>query len=454
MRNVFAERRFAERPFEGLDRAAKDLSHLLMHFLDLPWDPLKPDVRVVLKHNANPVPAVAKSSWKTYEPVPRLQDTGENTQTKLARKLSKGEDDIPAPRAPVTASADSIGLLTFELGDRNQLRLTRSGFEPLSFTQGSNYHRPNVKPQLAVVESTVDLVAKELAKSPEEGIMCFINTTHNLLKELPFHNTYSWNMQLNASDVRQMAGEGVDLSGNLLLNLRTSPLIRGGKFTRTSPWEMQVTFPDVHMIHKPDWSARASEGARVKTKCTAILQDPRHEISSGNLGQALIKETMTSLRDIAMTALGPSCFAITFPKSQQFAESLAATLASDTSWLPSGLQPREVEVSVGRGKETDILGHASAQTAQNGREMGQPPSEIVDNTTPANDSVYVALGSNVGDRLEAIEAACRAIDEDQDMRILSTSALYETEPMYVENQERFLNGVCEVSFEQSVCVFA
>ncbi|KAI7159999.1 folic acid synthesis protein [Hortaea werneckii] len=68
-------------------------------------------------------------------------------------------------------------------------------------------------------------------------------------------------------------------------------------------------------------------------------------------------------------------------------------------------------------------------------------------TAPNNDSVYVALGSNVGDRLEAIEAACRAIDEDQDMRVLRTSALYETEPMYVEDQERFLNGVCEIRTE-------
>ncbi|KAI7181243.1 folic acid synthesis protein [Hortaea werneckii] len=33
------------------------------------------------------------------------------------------------------------------------------------------------------------------------------------------------------------------------------------------------------------------------------------------------------------------------------------------------------------------------------------------------------------------------------MRVLRTSALYETEPMYVEDQERFLNGVCEIRTE-------
>ncbi|KAI7246229.1 folic acid synthesis protein [Hortaea werneckii] len=293
-------------------------------------------------------------------------------------------------------------------------------------------------------------------KPPENGIMSFMNATHDLanLTKRPFRITSSWTMQLNASDVRQMAGEGVDLTGNLLLRLRTSPLIRGGEFSRMSPWELQITLPDVHVINKPVL-AKARRSTRVKTRCTAILQDPQHEISSGNLGEALIHETMTSLRDIAKSALGTpleeSCGSFDSDPSaranQYLAERIAARLASDTSWFLSGLQLKEVDVSVGTWKERDILGQASAQAAQNGLELDQPPSKLVRNTTPASDSVYVALGSNVGDRLEAIEAACRAIDEDQEMRILSTSALYETEPMYVENQERFLNGVCEIRTE-------
>lgn len=74
---------------------------------------------------------------------------------------------------------------------------------------------------------------------------------------------------------------------------------------------------------------------------------------------------------------------------------------------------------------------------------GQPRSSA--------DTVFVALGSNVGDRLEAIEAACRSIDQDANMQVRSTSCLYETEPMYVEDQARFLNGVCEVS-RRHACV--
>ncbi|KAI4808872.1 folic acid synthesis protein [Aureobasidium sp. EXF-8845] len=59
-------------------------------------------------------------------------------------------------------------------------------------------------------------------------------------------------------------------------------------------------------------------------------------------------------------------------------------------------------------------------------------------------TAYIALGSNVGDRLDMIEKACLALDQDPDIKVTRTSSLYETEPMYVEDQARFLNGACEV----------
>ncbi|KAI4723699.1 folic acid synthesis protein [Aureobasidium sp. EXF-10727] len=69
-------------------------------------------------------------------------------------------------------------------------------------------------------------------------------------------------------------------------------------------------------------------------------------------------------------------------------------------------------------------------------------------TTSTNINVrrkaYIALGSNVGNRLDMIEKACLALDQDPDIRITRTSSLYETEPMYVEDQARFLNGACEI----------
>ena len=58
---------------------------------------------------------------------------------------------------------------------------------------------------------------------------------------------------------------------------------------------------------------------------------------------------------------------------------------------------------------------------------------------------FIALGSNQGDRVSMIEEACRLMDESGVIRILRTSSLWETKAMYVLDQDKFVNGVCEVS---------
>ena len=63
--------------------------------------------------------------------------------------------------------------------------------------------------------------------------------------------------------------------------------------------------------------------------------------------------------------------------------------------------------------------------------------------TLSEDHAYVALGSNVGDRVGNIEWACHELD-CEGLTVTRTSALYETAPMYQTAQERFVNGVCEI----------
>ncbi|KAL8788052.1 MAG: hypothetical protein Q9195_007466 [Heterodermia aff. obscurata] len=58
-------------------------------------------------------------------------------------------------------------------------------------------------------------------------------------------------------------------------------------------------------------------------------------------------------------------------------------------------------------------------------------------------TAYIALGSNVDDRMALIESACKSM-EDRGIKIVRTSALYETAPMYYENQQPFINGVCQI----------
>ncbi|KAG6993916.1 origin recognition complex subunit [Physcia stellaris] len=62
---------------------------------------------------------------------------------------------------------------------------------------------------------------------------------------------------------------------------------------------------------------------------------------------------------------------------------------------------------------------------------------------PNNHVVHVALGSNVGDRMDMIERACKSM-EAQNLKVVRTSSLYETTPMYMEDQAPFINGVCQI----------
>ena len=56
--------------------------------------------------------------------------------------------------------------------------------------------------------------------------------------------------------------------------------------------------------------------------------------------------------------------------------------------------------------------------------------------------VYIALGSNLGDRAENLRLARERIAAP-DLRVLRASSVYETKPRDVENQPWFLNQVIE-----------
>lgn len=60
---------------------------------------------------------------------------------------------------------------------------------------------------------------------------------------------------------------------------------------------------------------------------------------------------------------------------------------------------------------------------------------------------FIALGSNMGDRVAMIETACKEMEASGKMRIVRTSSLWETKAMYVLDQDKFVNGACEVSTE-------
>lgn len=61
-----------------------------------------------------------------------------------------------------------------------------------------------------------------------------------------------------------------------------------------------------------------------------------------------------------------------------------------------------------------------------------------------NNTVYVALGSNLGDREKNIENALDEIGRLEGTRIIKCSSIYETEPVGYVDQGRFLNAAAMV----------
>jgi len=63
--------------------------------------------------------------------------------------------------------------------------------------------------------------------------------------------------------------------------------------------------------------------------------------------------------------------------------------------------------------------------------------------------VFLGLGSNLGDREKNIQEALRLLGENNLVKGVKTSSLYETEPEGVKEQPLFLNGVLEMETDLS-----
>ena len=64
-------------------------------------------------------------------------------------------------------------------------------------------------------------------------------------------------------------------------------------------------------------------------------------------------------------------------------------------------------------------------------------------------TAYLALGSNVGERLEQMRAALRMLDAASDVSVLRGSSVYENRAIGMGDADPFLNAVVEVSTSRS-----
>ena len=55
--------------------------------------------------------------------------------------------------------------------------------------------------------------------------------------------------------------------------------------------------------------------------------------------------------------------------------------------------------------------------------------------------IFLALGSNLGNRMSHLQGAITKLSDHADIQVDQQSGIYETEPMYVKEQDPFLNMV-------------
>lgn len=66
-------------------------------------------------------------------------------------------------------------------------------------------------------------------------------------------------------------------------------------------------------------------------------------------------------------------------------------------------------------------------------------------STLSPERVFIAVGSNVGSRRDAVDAAITALDECPDVRLVTISRIRETDPVGPVPQPRYLNAVIEIA---------
>lgn len=65
--------------------------------------------------------------------------------------------------------------------------------------------------------------------------------------------------------------------------------------------------------------------------------------------------------------------------------------------------------------------------------------------------VYLSLGSNIGNRLEYIHEAVQMLHNQEEIKVVNISSVYETDPVGYEEQALFLNIVIQVKTSLNPC---
>ncbi|OZJ02968.1 hypothetical protein BZG36_04511, partial [Bifiguratus adelaidae] len=115
------------------------------------------------------------------------------------------------------------------------------------------------------------------------------------------------------------------------------------------------------------------------------------------------------------------------PSALVFAETAGVEITRDRAWLRRMTETQRAE----------LIANGQIEVRYGTSHSAPIPAEFTH-------TVYIALGSNLGDTAANISQAVALLEEHCSCRVVDTSFLYETPPMYYTDQDRFLNGACKI----------
>ncbi|KAJ1507379.1 trifunctional dihydropteroate synthetase [Coelomomyces lativittatus] len=126
------------------------------------------------------------------------------------------------------------------------------------------------------------------------------------------------------------------------------------------------------------------------------------------------------------------------PSAILFAQCASIEISRNQAWL-SNLPKEKNEISTSLSPS---LLPGSLKSSLDFSSLRRPILGVLLPNHSKAHTVYLALGSNLGDRAQNLNEAMRRLQPFS--TLADTSFLYETKPMYLEDQPNFLNAACKI----------
>lgn len=307
---------------------------------------------------------------------------------------------------------------------------------------------------------TIQLIGPWRFESDEMGLGKKVNEVSNVNRP---QATYTWNLSIFDPRASAVPGDHIDTPVSLVNARMAFAFHASPESTRALPRfaiEFIRQYPALGRLLRDQKVPFASSINVAQFWVSGVLEDgissfPKHTIALPYYDTDTIKharwpkfiEDILEEVDIGLAHLGPTVDFDDGPRR------LHEHLCRELPHMLDGGYPDLLEIRMSHANQQRQAFYQDPVIVQTRRRSTSKPQSSprmqgarrfsTASTRPAS-SAFIALGSNMGDRLGNMDAACRELASEPKIKLRRTSGLWQTKAMYVVDQDDFLNGVCEV----------